>query len=233
MTYKHIESALEQLKKKHRIFHSEADFQFSLAWELQKILPTAKIRLEYCPSFAREMHIDIYVIDEDGSHPIELKYKSRDIELIDDNEYFKLKNHGAQDIGRYDYLYDTRELKIVRQLTTKGISTPKTKSSIRSIFLPRDMVELLIELKKNTKSEWMFPSPVKNGKPRHPSSITKKFRIMLERANCKHIRFHDLRHTFATMALENGIDIKTLSSMIGHVSSETTVNVRNPHTNKM
>ena len=95
------------------------------------------------------------------------------------------------------------------------------------------MVELLIELKKDAKSEWMFPSPVKNGESRHPSSITKKFRIMLERANCKHIRFHDLRHTFATMALENGIDIKTLSSMIGHVSSETTVNGRNPHTNKM
>ena len=128
---------------------------------------------------------------------------------------------------------DTGELKIVRQLTTKGISTPKTKSSMRSIFLPRDMVELLIELKKDTKSEWMFPSPVKNGEPRHPSSITKKFRIMLERANCKHIRFHDLRHTFATMALENGIDIKTLSSMIGHVSSETTLNIYSHVTDTM
>ena len=116
MTYKHIESALEQLKKKHRIFHSEADFQFSLAWELQKILPTAKIRLEYCPSFAREMHIDIYVIDEEGSHPIELKYKSRGIELIDDNEYFKLKNHGAQDIGRYDYLYDIQRIENMKKL---------------------------------------------------------------------------------------------------------------------
>ena len=116
MTYKHIESALEQLKKKHRIFHSEADFQFSLAWELQKILPTAKIRLEYCPSFAREMHIDIYVIDEDGSHPIELKYKSRGIEMIDENEYFKLKNHGAQDIGRYDYLYDIQRIENMKKL---------------------------------------------------------------------------------------------------------------------
>ena len=69
------------------------------------------------------------------------------------------------------------------------------------------MVELLIELKKNTKNEWMFPSPVKSGETRHPSSITKKFSIMLERANCKHVRFHDLRHTFATMALKNGIDM--------------------------
>ena len=42
-----------------------------------------------------------------------------------------------------------------------------------------------------------------------------------------------LQNTFVTMALENGINIKILSDMIGHSSAETTVNVRNPHTNKM
>lgn len=39
------------------------------------------------------------------------------------------------------------------------------------------------------------------------------------------MRFHDLRHTFATMALENGMDIKTLSSVIGHKSSATTLDI--------
>ena len=132
-----------------------------------------------------------------------------------------------------DINLETGELNIKRQLTTKGISVPKTKSSIRTILLPPDMLELLREMKKTAKYDWIFPSPVKEGEPRNPTAITKRFRIMLERAHCKHVRFHDLRHTFATMALENGMDVKTLSAMIGHVSSETTLNIYSHVTDTM
>ena len=132
-----------------------------------------------------------------------------------------------------DLNLETGELNIKRQLTTKGISVPKTKSSIRTILLPPDMLELLQNMKKNANCEWIFPSPVKEGEPRNPTAITKRFRLMLERAHCKHVRFHDLRHTFATMALENGMDVKTLSAMIGHVSSETTLNIYSHVTDTM
>ena len=132
-----------------------------------------------------------------------------------------------------DLNLETGELNIKRQLTTKGISVPKTKSSIRTILLPPDMLDLLREMKKTAKYDWIFPSPVKEGEPRNPTAITKRFRLMLERAHCKHVRFHDLRHTFATMALENGMDVKTLSAMIGHVSSETTLNIYSHITDTM
>lgn len=132
-----------------------------------------------------------------------------------------------------DINLNTGELRIVRQVTVKGVSVPKTKSSIRTLFLPADIIELLRELKKTATCEWIFPSPVKEGEPRHPSAVTKRFRIMLERAHCKYVRFHDLRHTFATMALENGIDVKTLSAMIGHVSAETTLNIYSHVTDAM
>ena len=40
----------------------------------------------------------------------------------------------------------------------------------------------------------------------------------------KHVRFHDLRHTFATMTISSGVDVKTLSSMLGHFSADFTLN---------
>ena len=60
-----------------------------------------------------------------------------------------------------------------------------------------------------------------------------KMQLVLERAECKRIRFHDLRHTFATMALEHGMDVKTLSTMIGHVSSATTLDIYSHITTEM
>ena len=131
----------------------------------------------------------------------------------------------------------TGELHISRQvLKVNGkvlISTPKTKSSNRMILLPPEMLELLTELKTRTDSEWIFPSPLDLTQPRHPSAVYHRFQKILERANCKRVRFHDLRHTFATMALENGMDIKTLSAMIGHVSAETTLNIYSHITDTM
>ena len=119
----------------------------------------------------------------------------------------------------------TGALRIARQISTKGEAEPKTKASIRTILLPPEMLSILESMKTTATCEWIFPSPVNEGEPRSPSAVWKRFKMILERSGCKKIRFHDLRHTFATMALENGMDIKTLSSMIGHVSAETTLNI--------
>ena len=79
----------------------------------------------------------------------------------------------------------------------------------------------------------MFPSPVKEDAPYHSSAIRKVLDRTLEKAECKHVRFHDLRHTFATTALANGMDVKTLSAIIGHISSETTLNIYTHITDNM
>ena len=70
---------------------------------------------------------------------------------------------------------------------------------------------------KTGNSEWVFPSPT--GGPMSPDSVLHMLQRVLKRAGLPRIRFHDLRHTFATMALQNGVDIKTVSSMLGHYSA--------------
>ena len=57
----------------------------------------------------------------------------------------------------------------------------------------------------------------------HPDSVVKLHQKILKDAGLEHIRFHDLRHTFATIALQNGIDVKTVSSMLGHASAGFTL----------
>ena len=136
-----------------------------------------------------------------------------------------------------DLNFQTGELQIVRQACAVNgkieISVPKTKSSIRTVVLPPSLVEVLKKYRKTVNSWWMFPSPTDTGRPRNPSSVRTRLQLILERAGCKKVRFHDLRHTFATMALENGMDVKTLSATIGHVSAATTLDIYSHMTDTM
>ncbi len=56
-----------------------------------------------------------------------------------------------------------------------------------------------------------------------PAAVRKRLQTVLERAECKRLRVHDLRHTFATLALQNGVDVKTVSGMLGHYSAGFTL----------
>ena len=137
-----------------------------------------------------------------------------------------------------DLNLETGELQITKQVyRTKEngllISQPKTKSSIRTVSLPQPLLAILKEYKEGVNSQWMFPSPLKEDSPLDPAYIRTRLHLILEHAQCKQIRFHDLRHTFATMALGSGMDVKTLSSMLGHVSAATTLDIYTHITNPM
>ena len=67
------------------------------------------------------------------------------------------------------------------------------------------------KMQESGNSEWVFPSPT--GGPMSPDSVLHMLQRVLKRAGLPRIRFHDLRHTFATMALQNGVDVKTVSSV--------------------
>ena len=105
----------------------------------------------------------------------------------------------------------------------KVVEAPlKTKNAYRTLPLSADAIDVLKMQKcKIGNSEWVFPSPT--GGPMSPDSVLHMLQRVLKRAGLPRIRFHDLRHTFATMALQNGVDVKTVSSMLGHYSAGFTL----------
>ena len=99
-----------------------------------------------------------------------------------------------------DLNFETGELHISKQVTPVGgkniISEPKTKAAFRTIILPPVMVGLLREYRKEVFSPLMFPSRIKPNQPIDPSYVRKRLQQILERADCKKVRFHDLRHPY-------------------------------------
>lgn len=103
------------------------------------------------------------------------------------------------------------------------LSRPKTETSVRKVSIPQEAVDLLIaEHKKHPGTPYIFPSPV-TGKMYYPDSIVNLHKKILKDAGLPHIRFRGLSHTFATLALQNGVDVKTVSSMLGHYDAGFTL----------
>lgn len=96
------------------------------------------------------------------------------------------------------------------------ISDTKNQSSIRTIYVKDEIIELLKKLPKET--ELIFNGISNN-------AVSKWFKRFIEKNNLKHMRFHDLRHTHATLLIANGIDMKTVSSRLGHSNISTTMNI--------
>jgi len=150
-------------------------------------------------------------------------------------------------------------LKIQRAISrqnSKVVETPlKTKNAYRTLPLSADAINVLkAQQCKAGSSEWVFPSPTggpmppdsvlhmlqrvlkraglfpsPTGGPMSPDSVLHMLQRVLKRAGLPRIRFHDLRHTFATMALQNGVDVKTVSSMLGHYSAGFTLDTHLYH----
>lgn len=109
---------------------------------------------------------------------------------------------------------------------------PKSKSSIRTISLPDHLIKTLHEYKLHqdrhisfmgeawNKLDYVFTE--EDGLVMNPQTPTRQFSNFLKRHNIRHLKFHGLRHTSATMLLANGCDIKTVSSRLGHADLETT-----------
>ncbi|MEW5784797.1 MAG: tyrosine-type recombinase/integrase [Bacillota bacterium] len=123
------------------------------------------------------------------------------------------------------------------------LQEPKTPRSRRKIKLPDSAVKVLKKHSAIQAQERLglgaayqdqglvFANEV--GDPTCPRAFTRHFERALKSAGLPRVRFHDLRHSFATMALEGGINIKTVQEMLGHTSISITGDIYSHVTGKM
>jgi integrase len=121
-------------------------------------------------------------------------------------------------------LYVSKTCYYVKQNGTsiRITTSPKSSCSCRTIPLPTQFLPFLKELKRVSKSRFVVANI--SGNPIENRAYQRSFELILKKLNLAHRGYHSLRHTFATRAIECGVDVKTLSELLGHKSATVTLN---------
>jgi len=134
-----------------------------------------------------------------------------------------------------DIDWNGKFLRVRRAVVRYQLTTVKTKQGRRKVDLSDELIKTLADLRKkmqktwlrkgsNTIPVWVFAN--KFGSWVEMSNVKKRdFKLVLHKAGLRHIRFHDLRHTYASLLLANGAPITYVSNQMGHANSQITLKV--------
>lgn len=103
------------------------------------------------------------------------------------------------------------------------LDTPKTKNSIREIPISKDLLRLLKPFKKIVNPSFFVLT--NEAKPTEPRTYRSYYKNLMELLNMPDLKFHGLRHSFATRCIESNCDYKTVSVLLGHSNISTTLNL--------
>jgi len=133
-----------------------------------------------------------------------------------------------QDISPdYDVLLVKQTLQRIKNVSDDGsktkiiIDTPKSLRSVRSIPIPKFLSPLLRDFAKGSHGYFLTTDDAAFAEPR---TMQNHFARIVKAANIANANYHALRHTFATRCIEAGVDVKSLSEMLGHASVTITLN---------
>jgi integrase len=103
------------------------------------------------------------------------------------------------------------------------LDTPKTKNSIREIPMSRDLLRMLKPIKKIVNNSFFVLT--NDEKPTEPRTYRSYYKNLMRELGMPELKFHGLRHSFATRCIESKCDYKTVSVLLGHSNISTTLNL--------